>query len=330
MLTRDPLQRAATETGFPIDSLEKVSMLVRLLNLMAVRPFLGPRVALKGGTAPRAAVPHKPERRRSSAWCCSRPISRRPSSSWTPVSSFRPPQRRGRDRGITRLRRPHGRLAEVEDALFALEDAEIETKWVVKALADFDTVWDVLRTENQARLVRALVQRVEVDEPRGAVTAHLVDLAGGGAARLNRRRAGKPMNDVAAEPTMVFGGQLFRTRKGRAWTFTEEPPPPAPEPVRRPARVAKTLAMAHAFEAAITRGELRDRADLARRLDLNRARVTQILDLVLLAPDIQEAVLHLEAVDGVEPAAERALRDVVRRESWSEQRVAWAELAVGA
>jgi predicted nucleotidyltransferase component of viral defense system len=51
MLTREQLQRAASDTGFPIDSLEKVSMLVRLLNLMAAHPFLGPRVALKGGTA---------------------------------------------------------------------------------------------------------------------------------------------------------------------------------------------------------------------------------------------------------------------------------------
>jgi predicted nucleotidyltransferase component of viral defense system len=51
MLTREQLQRAASDTGFPIDSLEKVSMLVRLLNLIAAHPFLGPRVALKGGTA---------------------------------------------------------------------------------------------------------------------------------------------------------------------------------------------------------------------------------------------------------------------------------------
>jgi predicted nucleotidyltransferase component of viral defense system len=51
MLTRAQLQRAASDTGFPVDSLEKVSMLVRLLNLMAAHPFLGPRVALKGGTA---------------------------------------------------------------------------------------------------------------------------------------------------------------------------------------------------------------------------------------------------------------------------------------
>jgi hypothetical protein len=51
MWTREQLQRAATDKGFPVDSSEKVSMLVRLLNLIAAHPFLGPRVALKGGTA---------------------------------------------------------------------------------------------------------------------------------------------------------------------------------------------------------------------------------------------------------------------------------------
>ena len=51
MLTREQLQRAAGEMGFPVDSLEKVWMLVRLLNMMTAHPFLGPRVALKGGTA---------------------------------------------------------------------------------------------------------------------------------------------------------------------------------------------------------------------------------------------------------------------------------------
>lgn len=51
MLTPPQLQRAASDTGFPMDSLEKVWMLVRLLSLIATHPFLGRRVALKGGTA---------------------------------------------------------------------------------------------------------------------------------------------------------------------------------------------------------------------------------------------------------------------------------------
>lgn len=51
MLTREQLQRAASDSGFSVDSLEKVWMLVRLLNMMFAHPFMGPRVALKGGTA---------------------------------------------------------------------------------------------------------------------------------------------------------------------------------------------------------------------------------------------------------------------------------------
>jgi hypothetical protein len=51
MLTPAQLQRAAADTGFPPESLEKVWMLVRLLNAMKAHPFIGPRVALKGGTA---------------------------------------------------------------------------------------------------------------------------------------------------------------------------------------------------------------------------------------------------------------------------------------
>lgn len=49
--TRAQIQGAAAETGFPADSLEKVWMLVRLLRMIVAHPFLGPRVALKGGTA---------------------------------------------------------------------------------------------------------------------------------------------------------------------------------------------------------------------------------------------------------------------------------------
>ena len=46
------------------------------------------------------------------------------------------------------------------------------------------------------------------------------------------------------------------------------------------------------------------------------------MDLLLLAPDIQEQVLAMKAVDGVEPIGERALRDVLHAGTWEEQRAA--------
>ena len=51
MLTREKLQELAAEHAISADFLEKVSMLIRLLNGMSAHPFIGPRVALKGGTA---------------------------------------------------------------------------------------------------------------------------------------------------------------------------------------------------------------------------------------------------------------------------------------
>ena len=54
--------------------------------------------------------------------------------------------------------------------------------------------------------------------------------------------------------------------------------------------------------------------------------MTQLLDLLILAPNLQMAVLRLEAVDGAEPMAERTLRAVAHAGTWAEQRAAWAGL----
>jgi len=124
----------------------------------------------------------------------------------------------------------------------------------------------------------------------------------------------------------VFTGHLVRRRRGHGYAFSEEPPPPPPAPARRPARVAEMLALAHRLQRAIDAGEYKDRAETARQLALTRARVTQILDLLLLAPDIQEQIVFLKRVDGREPLTERALRVVVRHESWTEQRRRWTVL----
>ena len=90
------------------------------------------------------------------------------------------------------LGRAEQRLAEVERALAAVEHAEIETRWVLQALADFDAAWDILTAENRARLVRALVRTVEVDEPTGNVTVTLAELE---------------LDDISAEPTAAPAGQ---------------------------------------------------------------------------------------------------------------------------
>ncbi len=115
----------------------------------------------------------------------------------------------------------------------------------------------------------------------------------------------------------VVVGQLHRVQRGRRKTFASEAPQ---GPVARPARVAVQLALAHQIRKAIDSGEVADQVAVARQLGLTRARLTQLLNLAFLAPDIQERILGLESVDGLEPLSERALRPLVRACSWSGQR----------
>ena len=96
---------------------------------------------------------------------------------------------------------------------------------------------------------------------------------------------------------------------------------PAPRPRPTPAPIARRLALAHFIEAQIAAGKVADYADAARRLGLTRARVTQLCDLTLLAPDIQAAVL----LGFVQPR-DRHLRAVGRHALWKDQRRAFASL----
>jgi hypothetical protein len=91
------------------------------------------------------------------------------------------------------------------------------------------------------------------------------------------------------------------------------------------------LALAHHIQWTIDRSESADRSSVAGELGFTRARITQVLDLLLLAPDIQTWLLSLDAVDGVEPISERRLRATAREPSWDEQRTVckavWLRLA---
>ncbi|MCP3104204.1 hypothetical protein LZ198_35610 [Myxococcus sp. K15C18031901] len=80
------------------------------------------------------------------------------------------------------------------------------------------------------------------------------------------------------------------------------------------------------MESAIERGLVASAADVAGQLGFTRARVTHLLDLRLLAPDIQEEVLLLEAVDGKELLSERVLRAVAHAGTWEVQRERWREV----
>ncbi|MBK8011980.1 MAG: recombinase family protein [Deltaproteobacteria bacterium] len=74
------------------------------------------------------------------------------------------------------LARCEGQLAAAERELANLDALEVEVAWVARCLTDFGGIWDVLTPENRGRLLRAVIQRVEVNEPANQVTVFLADL----------------------------------------------------------------------------------------------------------------------------------------------------------
>jgi hypothetical protein len=86
-------------------------------------------------------------------------------------------------------------------------------------------------------------------------------------------------------------------------------------------RVARLMALALQFEALIQEGWIRDYADLARLGRVSRARITQIMNLLNLCPDIQEQLLFLPpAIRGRDAIHESALREIAKVPEWEQQR----------
>jgi hypothetical protein len=82
-------------------------------------------------------------------------------------------------------------------------------------------------------------------------------------------------------------------------------------------RIARLMALAIRFDQLLRAETFRDYAELARLGRVTRARMTQIMKLLDLAPDIQEQLLFLPNRKGLN---ERNLRPIVSRIDWSEQR----------
>jgi hypothetical protein len=105
-----------------------------------------------------------------------------------------------------------------------------------------------------------------------------------------------------------------------------QPPGPAPDPGRVP-RVSRLMALALRFEGLLRDGVVRDYAALARLGHVSRARVSQVMGLLSLAPDLQEAVLFLpRTLRGRDPIPLWRLLPIAAALDWRKQRRLWAGL----
>jgi hypothetical protein len=109
------------------------------------------------------------------------------------------------------------------------------------------------------------------------------------------------------------------------------PPEPTLYPSGRVPRVARLLALAHKFDQMIGQGSIADYACLAQVGHVSRARISQIINLLYLATDIQEQILFLPlTLRGRDPIHLRQLQSIALVPDWHRQRVLWRKLlAIG-
>lgn len=116
----------------------------------------------------------------------------------------------------------------------------------------------------------------------------------------------------------------FARRPDRSRAIVRAPDVPGAAPAGRVPRVARLMALAIHFERLLREGKVRDQSELARLAHVTQPRMTQIMNLNRLAPDIQEELLFLPTRDGGREAVhERLVRPLTSTLEWPTQRRRW-------
>jgi hypothetical protein len=130
------------------------------------------------------------------------------------------------------------------------------------------------------------------------------------------------MNEPKIVHCRVYFERAARGRKRLQAGADEQALPPGRVP-----RLARLLALALRLEDQLRQGVFKDCAALACLGQVSRSRVSQILSLVHLAPDIQEAILFLpRTVRGRDPVILRDVLPLAAELDWKRQRRSWRRL----
>lgn len=131
----------------------------------------------------------------------------------------------------------------------------------------------------------------------------------------------------------IFECNVHFRRRGRGsrreMAAGQEPPRPVKEPGRVP-RVARLMALAIRFEEYLRAGQVSDYGELAELGHVSRPRISQIMNLLNLATDIQAAILFLpRTLAGRDQIHLRQLQPIAAARDWRKQQVMWSQLAGG-
>ena len=123
-----------------------------------------------------------------------------------------------------------------------------------------------------------------------------------------------------APVTMTWNVRFQTETKGRRRIRTGPSPNAPRSPVGRVPRISRLMALAIRMDGLVRSGAVKDYAELARVGMVSRARVTQIMNLNLSAPSIQEELLFLpRTVQGRDAVTMRDVQKVVGRLHWKSQ-----------
>jgi len=115
---------------------------------------------------------------------------------------------------------------------------------------------------------------------------------------------------------------LKRTARQAAGRQKKEVVPPPP----RIPRITRLMALAIKFQEMINRGEVRDYAEVARLALVSRARITQVMNLLNLPPQLLDNVMLDPNQVGVVGVSESRIRRITSLVHWQDQIAVWEQL----
>ena len=127
---------------------------------------------------------------------------------------------------------------------------------------------------------------------------------------------------ITVEQKVAFSRDKTRRRRAetKAAAATDVPPGRIP-------RLSKLMALAIRFDGLLREGQVSDQSELARLAKVTQSPMTPILNLTLLAPDIQEQLFFLPRVTAGKPTVhEKMLRPIVAEIDRAKQRKMWDDV----
>lgn len=127
--------------------------------------------------------------------------------------------------------------------------------------------------------------------------------------------------------TVHFPAHTIFKNSGKRLVHGPAPAAPPPRERGRLHRITRLMALAIHFQKLISQGIVKDYAEIAALSGLTRARITQIMNLNLLAPAIQEEILFMPRIEkGDDKITERNIRHIAAEPIWAEQMKKWREI----